>query len=196
MSDSINSLSSKSIYSDQNSQKQVSDKASQDVTGATPELTAAQQQKENLNVSILESASVIIGIKDDPLALVLSSAIERINEFLTPALGENSIQKAAESRLDVSPEATAERIVSLSTVFYGEFQAQHSEEDEAAVLSNFVENISNGIETGFAEGRDILEGLGVLEGGIATNIEQTFELVQEKLAAFESMIRDKNGLEG
>ena len=33
-----------------------------------------------------------------------------------------------------------------------------------------------------------LEGLSVLEGDIASNIDETYTLVQEKLAAFETMI--------
>ena len=158
------------------------------------ELSQVQQQKESLNVAILESAAAIIGVKDEPLALVLSSAIERINEVLAPTLGNNAIQKTASSGLDVSPEATAERIASLSTAFYSAFKAQHPGEDEVRVLTNFIQTISSGIETGFGEARDILDGLGVLEGDIASDIDQTFALVQEKLAAFEAMIIDMNDL--
>lgn len=192
MSDSINSLSSGLIQPDPTTQAH--DKPGKGVASSVSELTPAQQQKESLNVSILESAAVIIGVKDDPLALVLSSAIERINEFLAPELGETSIQKAADSRLDSSPEATAERIVGLSTVFFGEFNERHSSEDKSEVLSHFMENISSGIDQGFAEARDILEGLGVLEGEISKSIDQTFELVKQKLSTFESVIRDRDDL--
>ena len=194
MSDSINSLTVGSSQPDHTASLQISDTVCESFTGLSFELTPAQQQKASLNVSILESAAVIIGVKEDPLALVLSSAIERINEFLAPVLGENSIQKAADSRLDASPEAAAERIVGLSTVFYGEFKARHPGKDEETVLTNFVDNIYSSIKKGFAEARDILEGLDVLEGGIANNIDQTFELIQEKLAVFESMIRERDGL--
>lgn len=194
MSDSINSVPPQPIQPDQTTSRRTSDRRGGGVATATPELTPAQQQQATLNVSILESAAVIIGVKDDPLALVLNSAIDKINEFLAPTLGDNSIQKGTDSGLDVSPEATAERIASLSTSFYSAFKAQHPEESEAEVLTNFIETISSGIETGFSEARDILDGLGVLEGDTSSNIDQTFELVQEKLAAFEAMITDLNGL--
>lgn len=194
MTDSINSLSPGLVQPD--SAGQAHDKNRQGVASNVSELTPAQQQKESYNVSILESAAVIIGVKDDPLALVLSSAIERINEFLSPELGDNAIQKGAESGLDFSPESTSERIVGLSTAYYGEFKERHSSEDELVVLSNFVESISSGIDQGFAEARDILEGLDVLQGEISRSINQTFELVTEKLLAFESVIRDSSGLAG
>ncbi|MBT3203653.1 MAG: DUF5610 domain-containing protein [Gammaproteobacteria bacterium] len=188
MSDLLSSFSANSIQADQSFARRATDNKPQTVT----EMTPAQQQKASMNVSILESAAVIIGVKDEPLSLVLNSAIERINEYLAPELGENAIQKGVDSGLDVSPEATAERIASLSTSFYAAFKEQHPGEDEATVLTSFIETISSGIEKGFGEARDILEGLDVLEGGIASDIDQTFELVQEKLAAFEAMILDMN----
>jgi len=190
MSDLLAPLSASSTRTDPVASKPGSDNSSQRVA----EMSSMQQQKASMNVSILESAAVIIGVKDDPLSLVLNSAIERINEFLAPELGENAIQKVADSGLDVSPEATAERIASLSTSFYNAFREQHPGEDEAIVLANFIETISSGIEKGFGEARDILEGLEVLEGDIASDIDQTYDLVQEKLAAFEAMILDLNEL--
>ncbi len=188
MSDLLSSFSANSIQADQSFTRRATDDRPQTVT----EMTPAQQQKASMNVSILESAAVIIGVKDEPLSLVLNSAIERINEYLAPELGENAIQKGVDSGLDVSPEATAERIASLSTSFYAAFKGQHPGEDEATVLTSFIETISSGIEKGFGEARDILEGLEVLEGNVASDIDQTFELVQEKLAAFEAMILDMN----
>ena len=192
MSDSINSLPSQATQPDQTDRRQSSDRNGKGLTSSVSELSPVQQQKASLNVSILETAAVIIGVKDDPLALVLSSAVERINEFLAPTLGDNAIQKGADSELDVSPEATAERIASLSTSFFNAFKEQHPGESESVVLTNFIETISSGIETGFDEARDILEGLDVLAGDTASNIDQTFDLVNEKLAAFESMINDMN----
>jgi len=45
--------------------------------------------------------------------------------------------------------------------------------------------ISGGIDKGFKDARDILEGLNVLkEGNIAGNIDATYDLVQKGLQAF------------
>ena len=155
---------------------------------APKELSSIEQQKASLNVSILESAQVSIGTKDEPLSLILNTAIDKINELLAPELGENAIQQAVDSGLDVSPDATAQRIVSMSTAFFESFKAQHEGEEESAVLQNFLDTIGSGIDQGFDEGREILRGLSVLEGDIASDIDETYTLVQEKLSAFEAML--------
>jgi hypothetical protein len=152
------------------------------------ELSQSQYQKTSLNVSILESTQITLSTVDEPLSLVLKTTIDSLNELLAPEMGGNAIQKAADSGLDASPEATAERIVSLSTSFFDAFKSQHVSEDDRSVLKKFVDTISAAIDKGFNEARGILQGLQVLEGAIATDIDQTYTLVQEKLAAFETFV--------
>ncbi|MFT6625030.1 MAG: hypothetical protein ACJAZI_001113 [Cycloclasticus sp.] len=139
--------------------------------------------KKELNAAILES-TINISAADSPQALVLKTALEGINEALSATHGDNAIQNAYDSGLDVSPDATAERIVSLSTAFFSSYQDQHPELEPEAALISFTNLIKGGIDTGFTEARDILSGLSALEGDIASNIDKTYELVQEKLAAF------------
>jgi hypothetical protein len=138
-----------------------------------------------LNAKLLESAlEVTVNAGNNPQALVLKTAIEGINEALQETLGDNAIQNAYDSGLDVSPEATAERIVSLSTAFFGAYQDANPELSQQDALAAFVDVIRGGIDQGFSEARDILDGLSVLEGDIATNIDSTYNLVQEGLSAF------------
>ena len=144
---------------------------------------AKNHAKKELNSAILESV-VNVSVADSPQALVLKTALEGINEALQASLGENAIQSAYDSGLDVSPETTADRIVSLSTAFLAQYQEQHPDLSDEEALTSFTEVIRGGIQTGFTEARDILSGLDVLSGDIATNIDKTFDLVQEKLAAF------------
>ena len=128
--------------------------------------------------------SLKTGDGDQSLNLVLKTAIEGINAELEPTLGVGAIQAAVDSGLDVSPEATAERIVSLSTGFFSAYQEANPDLDFDTALNQFVDVISGGIDQGFAEAREILDGLQVLNGDIASNIDATYELVQDKLAAF------------
>jgi hypothetical protein len=51
-------------------------------------------------------------------------------------------------------------------------------------LNDFVKLIGGGIDKGFAEARQILDGLKVLEGDVASNVDKTYELVQAGLKAF------------
>lgn len=143
--------------------------------------------RAQFNVSIMKaSIEVSIQSKNEPLALLLKSAISSINELLAPEFGDKAIETAAATNLDYSPEATAGRIVALSTGFFEAFKQQHVGEEEPEVLKTFMATIREGFERGFNEARDILEGLGVLDGEIASGIEQTYQLVIKGYAEFEA----------
>lgn len=141
--------------------------------------------KDQLNTDIVQGAiDVSVSTGNESLSLLLKTAIEGINDALEATQGPNAIEAAYDADLDVNPEATAERIISLSTAFFGAYQEQHSELSEGDALTAFVDVISGGIDQGFAEAREILSGLNVLEGDVATNIDQTYELVQARLSDF------------
>ena len=128
--------------------------------------------------------SVSIDAQSDPLKLAYQAAIDRINEEVAPFLGQYAIQRGYESGLDVSPSGTADRIVNQSTRMFSAFQQQHAGEPNEAVVEKFVTTLTSGVERGFAEAKEILSGLGVLEGEIETNIDLTFDLVLYGLNEF------------
>ena len=141
--------------------------------------------KQQLDRAILESSlrtSLTAG--NQPLALLYASAIEHINEALAPELGDHAIQRAYDTGIDVSPQATAGRIVGMSTAFFGAYRDLHPDMDLETALDAFTKLIGGGIERGFAEARDVLDGLAVLNGDIAANIDQTYALVQQGLKDF------------
>jgi hypothetical protein len=134
--------------------------------------------KQQLNVQILElSVTTSIQSGNESQALLFRAAIDRINEILAPELGNDAIQgKASE---DSSPEATAGRILSLSTGFFDAYAAQHPNEPPEKVAEDFVSLIREGFEQGFKEAADILEGLQVFGGDIKDGIMKTYELVSK-----------------
>jgi hypothetical protein len=141
-------------------------------------VNVALAAKQQLNVSILQaSAQVSISAGDQPQALLFRSAIDHINSLLAPELGPNAIQNAAISQ-DNSPEATAGRILSISTGFYDSYARQHPGEDPEQVAQNFVNVIRKGFEQGYGEATNILEGLGVFAGEARSGVENTYALVQ------------------
>ena len=155
------------------------DTARSGAIAAPPRVEARQQ----LNTAIVQaSMSVAISSGNEPLALLYKSALTGINEALEPDFGPNAIQAAAGQ--DNTPEGTAGRIVSLSTAFFDAFKAQNKGLDDEAVLQKFMDTIQGGVEQGFKEARGILEGLQVLNGDIAGNIDKTYELVQQGLRQF------------
>lgn len=146
---------------------------------------SAEEAKAQFNASILKaSVEVSISSKNEPMQLLLKSVVTKLNELLKDQLGDNAIQSAASQ--DNTPEGTAGRIVSLSTGFFEAYKAKHPGEGQAKVVDHFLETIKKGIDQGFKEARDILQGLGVLKGDIASNIDKTYELVQKKLDDFRS----------
>ncbi len=142
--------------------------------------------KKQLNKSILEaSMNVSLSVGDQPMTLLFKTAIEGVNKALEGQLGPDAIQHAYDDGLDVSPQATADRIVQMSTAFFGKYQESHPDLSTEDALNSFTKLISGGIDKGFKEARDILGGLNVLkEGNIAANIDATYDLVQKGLQAF------------
>jgi len=147
--------------------------------------SAFVSHKKQLNAAIVESAlSFSNSINDNPMSLVLKTALQGINDALKASGVETSVEETYQSGIDYSPEATAERIVSFSTQMFGSYKEQHPEMAEEEALTSFVEIIRGGIDQGFGEAKDILEGLKVLEGDIESNIETTYDFVQEGLKSF------------
>jgi len=147
--------------------------------------TEGLSAKQQLNASVLKSSlEVSVSAGNEPLALLYKAAIEGINEVLKGELGDNAIQNAYDSGLDVSPKATADRIVSMSTAFFTQYRDQNAEMSDEEAVNAFTEIIKGGIDKGFVDARKILSGLDVLEGDIASNIVSTYDLVQQGLQDF------------
>lgn len=134
--------------------------------------------RDEMNAQLVGNLNVSIGAGNKSQQLLYRSAIDRINELLAPEFGPDALQAAA-AKQDNSAEATAERILSLSLGFYDAYAQQHPEMNEEERATSFVELVRGGFEQGFNEAKDILDGLKVLGGDIASGIQQTFELVQK-----------------
>jgi hypothetical protein len=153
-------------------------------------MSAAAKAKADLNVSIVQaSLTVSLNSSNEPLSVVLKTALTGINEALKGDYGDNAIQNAVSQ--DNTPEGTASRIVSLSTAFYDAFKQQHAGEDEQDVLNKFIDTLKKGVDQGFKEAREVLDGLKVLNGDIASNIDKTYDLVQQGYADFISAHQPK-----
>jgi hypothetical protein len=148
--------------------------------------SAMAKSKASLNSAIVQtSLNVAISSGNDPLALLYKTAIQGINEALAPELGDDAIQNAAGGQ-DNSAEATASRIISMSTAFYDKYLEKNKLEDNEESRGKFIDVISAGFEKGFKEAQDILGGLKVLQGDVAAGIDKTHELVLKGFADFRA----------
>ncbi len=135
---------------------------------------------------------VSMGSKNDPMRLVYKAALEGINEALEPTMGPDAAQKIQDSGIDVSPQATADRIISFSTAFFSQYQEQNQDMGLEEQVDSFLSLIGGGVDQGFNEAREILDGFGVLEGKVKEDIDKTYELVFEGYENFRDQILGKN----
>ena len=150
-----------------------------------PKPSVSQLSRQMINNSILAAQEeVSIAAGDKSMALLYRAAIEAINEELAPTMGDNAVQKNAESDVDYSPEATADRIVSFATNFFAVHQQQNRSMSIDEQLDSFMVKIGGAIDQGFKEASEILSGLKVLEGDIAAGVDKTYEFIQQGLAQF------------
>ena len=153
------------------------------------EQSIVDQTRTELNAAILQSASeVSLSAGNEPLHLLYSAAIDKLNEVLAPELGEDAIQKAAERPEEFTPEATADRIVKFATGFYASYSEQHPEMTEEERIESFMDLIGGAVDQGFDEARDILENLKVLDGTVEEGVDKTYDLVKSGLNAFREAI--------
>ena len=138
-------------------------KANAATSDKTTEVSATTKAKAQLNASIVQ-ASLTVSLKsaNDPMSVVFKTALTGINEALEADFGKDAIQNAASQ--DNTPEATANRIVALSTGFYEAYKKQNPGQDDETALNNFMDTVKKGVEQGFKEARSMLDGFKVLTG--------------------------------
>lgn len=160
-------------------------KQSNKVKDVDSSASAIAKSKASFNSAIVQtSMNVALQSGNEPLALLYQAAIEGINEALAPQLGKDAIAHAAGQ--DNSADATAARIVSMSTAFYDKYLEQNKLEDNEESRRKFIDVISAGFEKGFKEAQEVLGGLKVLEGEVAAGIDKTRELVLKGFADFRA----------
>ncbi|TKB50269.1 hypothetical protein FCL40_03655 [Ferrimonas sediminicola] len=145
----------------------------------------AQSAKAMANANVaaaMEQVSLSAG--QDSLALLYRAAVEAIDEHLAPTLGDNATQRGLEQGIDYSPQATADRIVDFATQFFETYRGQNASLSFDEQLDGFMSVIGDAVDRGIDEARGILDGLQVLDGDIATNVDLTQGLVHEGLQAF------------
>lgn len=79
---------------------------------------------------------------------------------------------------DFAPAKVAERILGF---IGGRLESQKAAGADTTELQKLYDQAVKGVEQGFAEARKILDGMGVLSGSIAADIDQTYDLIQQGL---------------
>ena len=83
---------------------------------------------------------------------------------------------------DYSPEKVAERVLGFIDQ---RLRSEAASGADAAQLEKILSQARDGVEQGFAEARKILDGLGVLGGQVAANIDDPSQRIQDGLAGLD-----------
>lgn len=150
---------------------------------------ASRLNKQKLNAAIMENQlKLSAGEDDNSMKLLYKTALEGINKELETEFGPNAAEKIKNSGVDTSPQATADRIVGFATAFYQKYAEQNPDMPEEERLDKFLALVGGGVDKGFEDARSVLDGLGVLNGKIAEDIDSTYSLIQDGFAKFREMI--------
>lgn len=150
---------------------------------------SSQMNKQKLNATIMENQlKLSTGEDDNSMKLLYKTALEGINKELETEFGANAAEKIKNSGVDTSPDATADRIVGFATAFYQKYSEQNPDMPEEERLDKFLALVGGGVDKGFEDAKGILDGLGVLKGKVADDIDSTYSKIQDGFAKFREMI--------
>lgn len=97
---------------------------------------------------------------------------------------KDDLGMSPKTSLNVSPEATANRIADFALLAFHQFQENHPEFGEDKVRTEFVQFIGEAIGQGIEEARDILTGLNALSSEVDADITKTVNIINERLRQF------------
>lgn len=83
---------------------------------------------------------------------------------------------------DYTPEKVAGRILGF---IEQRLQTEQTAGADPAKLQSVLEQARSGVEKGFAEARQILDGMGVLQGKVASDIDDTYRKIQDGFSALD-----------
>lgn len=182
-----------------NTDKTNTDKTSTEAAKDKPSASElSQANRQELNQTILQN-QLEISLKSDNKSMSLlyktitASIEKRLADDDSVAAPEKTTASNPYSQdQDTSPQATADRIVAFATNFYANYRERNQDLSEEAAMDDFMAKIGGGIDQGFADAKDILKGLQQLEGKVASDIDETYELIQQGLQSFrEKTLADK-----
>ncbi len=129
-------------------------------------------------------------MSDGGLGFLRSRLEDKLGALFEKAAADNPELAAAgpgaffDTSVDVSPEATADRIVGFALGMKGIYSRQNSELSADELATGFENEIRSGINEGFAHARNTLGSLDLLSGLVQDNVDVTWDLVQQKLEDF------------
>lgn len=120
------------------------------------------------------------------------SIIDKLNELLKAKV-PNGIQSLSPE--EVTPEATADRLVKQFSNLFEIYKKNNPELDEEK-FNEFFEKVRQGVQAGYDDAFETLKALGAFEfEGVQAGVEKTKVLIESKLKEFEKAKRAEFGFD-
>src|SRR5262249_17386689 len=120
----------------------------------------------------------------ESLSLTGKQIVDKINEQLKTTL-PNGVQSLKPE--EVTPDATAQRIVDGVTASFDAYAKQHKDLSGDDLINSFLNEVQKGVSSGYSDAFNTLKALGAFDvDGVQSGVEKTRSLIDEKLAAWET----------
>jgi len=140
------------------------------------------------NLTIEVSADVFTKTKidgsDGSMRVVLDRAMEKLRAVVGDARA--ALGMPEDAVIDTSPEATANRIADFAIGAFSAWHKNHKDLSEDDARAQFASFIGGAIQQGISEARGILQGLSALSPEVDSNIDSTWNFIQQRLEKFVS----------
>lgn len=170
-------------------------------TGLTAQLT--RPQTASLHAGLAPAGDTVqVGQQLDAgyaQKVLRDSLVDRLDVAIKAAGLDLNAEDLLSSGLDMSPEATAKRIVGFSTSFYNAYKDNHklaggldakeAQTQAESRLDSFVSLIRDAVKEGFAGAQSVLSRIGPMSQEVQGGIDEAFELAMKGLDEFASRER-------
>lgn len=127
------------------------------------------------------------------LSVTANEIVNKLNELLKSKL-PNGIQSLKPE--EVTPEATADKIVTGVTGLFDTYAQQHPDLKGEELLNSFMKEVHSGVKKGYDDAYSTLDDLGAFQfDGVKDGVQKTMDLIEKKLQAFEAAKRQEMGLD-
>jgi len=119
---------------------------------------------------------------EESMQIVVERAMDKLRSVVSDARAALGIPEDTE--IDTSAEATGNRIADFALGAFDKWSKNHSGLADEDARKQFADFIGGAIQQGISEARGILGSLNALTGEVDTNINSTWDVIQNRLNDF------------